>query len=145
MGRPSLYTPELMQEIYRRLSDGEPLRQICRGEGMPDPSTIWDWAKKDADISQAIARARELGEDAIADECMEIADDATNDWMLQRNGPALINKDNVLRSKLRIETRLKLLAKWNPKKYGDRTALEHTGPGGTELVVTLRSVLDDPK
>ena len=25
--------------------------------------------------------------------------------------------------KLQIETRLKLLAKWNPKKYGDRTTL----------------------
>ena len=30
--------------------------------------------------------------------------------------------------KLRIDTRLKLLAKWNPKKYGDKLA--HTGPEG---------------
>jgi hypothetical protein len=27
------------------------------------------------------------------------------------------------RSKLRIETRLKLLAKWNPKKWGDKLEL----------------------
>ena len=27
--------------------------------------------------------------------------------------------------KLRIDTRLKLLAKWNPKKWGDRMALDH--------------------
>jgi hypothetical protein len=38
--------------------------------------------------------------------------------------------------KLRIETRLKLLAKWNPKKYGDKLA--HTGASGDgpiELIV----------
>jgi len=29
--------------------------------------------------------------------------------------------------KLRIDTRLKLLAKWNPKKYGDKQAIEHSG------------------
>ncbi|MNT50547.1 hypothetical protein D3C72_1874720 [compost metagenome] len=29
--------------------------------------------------------------------------------------------------KLQIETRLKLLAKWNPKRYGDRMTQEHVG------------------
>ena len=36
--------------------------------------------------------------------------------------------DMVEHRKLRIETRLKLLAKWNPKKYGDKLA--HTGADG---------------
>jgi hypothetical protein len=31
-----------------------------------------------------------------------------------------LNSEHIQRSKLRIETRLKLLAKWNPKKYGER-------------------------
>ena len=37
------------------------------------------------------------------------------------------------RSKLRIHTRLQLLAKWNPKKYGEKLALEHSGKVATGL------------
>jgi hypothetical protein len=29
--------------------------------------------------------------------------------------------------RLQVDTRLKLLAKWNPKKYGDRQQLDHGG------------------
>ena len=36
-----------------------------------------------------------------------------------------LNGEHVQRSKLRIETRLKLLAKWDPRRYGDRLALDH--------------------
>jgi hypothetical protein len=72
-----------------------------------------------AGLSVAIARAREIGYDAIAEDCLRIADDASNDWMETEHGPRL-NAEHVQRSKLRIETRLKLLAKWNPKKYGER-------------------------
>lgn len=129
MGRPSSFTPEIVKEIVQRLSDGEPMRQICRSEGMPDASTVWDWCQNRPEVSQAIAHARNLGEDAIAEDCFEIADDARNDWMesLGEEGKPIgyrLNGDHVQRSKLRIETRLKLLAKWNPKKYGDRIQQE---------------------
>jgi hypothetical protein len=58
----------------------------------------------------------------MAEDCLRIADDAVNDWMETEHGPRL-NGEHVQRSKLRIETRLKLLAKWNPKKYGEKLAL----------------------
>ena len=35
-----------------------------------------------------------------------------------------LNGEHVQRSKLRIETRLKLLACWNPSKYGNKTILQ---------------------
>lgn len=124
----SKYTVEIAQEICRQLAEGIPLRQICRQEGFPEWRTIYDWMVKDdaavaagggAGLSAAIARAREIGYDAIAEDCLRIADDAVNDWMDTEHGPRL-NAEHVQRSKLRIETRLKLLAKWNPKKYGER-------------------------
>ena len=34
------------------------------------------------------------------------------------------DREVTSRSKLRVETRLKLLAKWNPKKYGEKVALD---------------------
>lgn len=107
---------------------------------MPHRNTVRNWSESEPDISVRIARAREDGEDRLAAECLEIADDSTNDYIETKHGPQL-NAEHVQRSKLRIETRLKLLAKWNPKKYGDRLELA----GKVEIPQTvLRSVLDEP-
>lgn len=125
----STYDPAIARIICEQLSEGVPLRQICReNEGFPAWRTVYDWMSRDAELAARIAHARDVGYDRIAEECLEIADDATNDWMekLDQKGNAVgwqLNGDHVQRSKLRIETRLKLLAKFNPKKYGDRVGV----------------------
>jgi len=125
IGRPSKYTPELAAEICERLSNGEPLRQICRDEHMPAWTAIYAWSAKDAVLSERIARAREMGFDAIAEEALIIAD--TPEWGLTEsvgpNGQTVTKQDMLGHRKLRIETRLKLLAKWDPKRYGERLSL----------------------
>lgn len=124
VGRPSLFTDELAAEIVERLSKGEPLAQICRDDHMPHPSTVRDWQTKDEPFSLAIARAREDGFDAIALECLEIADDGSNDTKLVgEDKHEVCDSEWISRSKLRVETRLKLLAKWDPKRYGDKLAI----------------------
>lgn len=130
-GRPSKFTQAVADEIVERISAGETLRSVCRDEHMPAWQTIYDWLHKNEEFSGRIARARELGEDAIAQECVDIADNAVNDWMerLDKDGAGVgwqLNGDHVQRSKLRIDTRLKLLAKWNPKKYGERVQQDLT-------------------
>lgn len=131
IGRPTKRTPEVEAEIIRRISEGEPLAQICREDGMPGLSTVYDWEAKDEALSGAIARARIAGFDMIAQEALAIADDADPDVDVQR-------------SKLRIETRLKLLAKWDPKRYGEMVKTEHSGPNGGEIpfAVIERRVVD---
>lgn len=127
-GRPSLYTPALIEEIFQRIANGEPLRQICRDEHMPHWNTVYDWLERDQSLSVRFARARERGEEAIAAECLDIADSAKNDWMEahgQDDAGYKLNGEHIQRSKLRIETRLKLLAKWNPKKWGEKVDLNH--------------------
>ena len=131
-GRPSKYSPEIAQQMCEMLSEGIPLREICRMDGFPAWQTVYDWMYRDdalgddgVGLSRAIARAREIGYDNMAEECISIADDASNDWMerLDKDGRSvgwMLNGDHVQRSKLRIETRLKLLAKFNPKKYGEK-------------------------
>ena len=125
---------EIEDEIVRRLSDGEPLRSICRDEHMPAWRTVYDWISADSDFSARIARARETGADAIAEDILDIVDDSRNDWMEKKNNDGdcighQLNGDHVQRSKLRAEMRLKLLAKWQPKKYGDKIQadLNHSG------------------
>ena len=141
-GRPSKYTPEIAQQIVERLSNAEPLRQICRDEGMPDWRTIYDWMYRDdkevalgrgVGLSAAIARAREIGYDAMAEECLIIADTPKIGFKKTFNSGSeededsmtVVEEDMLGHRKLQIETRLKLLAKFNPKKYGDRQILSN--------------------
>lgn len=122
MVMPTLRTPDLEQNILARLSQGEPLAVICRDEGMPHPSTWRDWCDTDQTLAIAYARAREDGFDAIAIEALDIADETKHDTKLVgRDGEEheVANNEWISRSKLRVETRLKLLAKWDPKRYGD--------------------------
>ena len=96
-------------EILPQLSEGKALAAILRdGDNMPEITTIWDWMNADPAISQSITRAREDGGDKIAADCLEIADSDAPDMVA------------VQKQKLRIETRLKLLSKWHPKRYGDK-------------------------
>lgn len=125
-GRPSKYTPEIATSIIEQLSDGIPLREICRQDGMPAWRTIYDWLDKDEELSARVARARLLGYDAIAEQCVDIADDSTQDYVETEKGKAY-NSEHVQRSKLRVETRLKLLACWASSKYGNKQHLEHSG------------------
>ena len=128
MARPSKFTPELLEEICARLSRGEPLAAICRDEGMPADRTVRDWIEQKSEVSAAIARAREAGEDWLAAECLVIADttEVGVETTTKANGDTETREGDMLgHRKLRIDTRLKLLAKWNPKKWGDRMALDH--------------------
>jgi hypothetical protein len=131
IGRPSSYDPVVAEKICELLSEGVPLREICRMEGMPAWRNIYFWMARDEDLSAHIARAREMGYDNIAEECLDIADNSNNDWMNRevRNARGqieiqrVVDTEHIQRSKLRIETRLKLLAKWKPEKYGDKTII----------------------
>lgn len=134
IGRPSKRTPEICAEICERLSTGEPLAAICRDDHMPDPSTVWDWAKSDPNLSQDIARARESGFDALAAQCIEIADDERHDWRMTKKG-VIMNEVAVSRAKLQVETRLKLLAKWDPKRYGDKIDVNANHSGEVKIII----------
>lgn len=126
MGRPSTYSPEVVDAICERLSAGEPLAAICRDEGMPAARTVRDWEAQRPDVAAAIARAREEGEDVMAADCLAIADDGRRDYTVDDEGHKTVDHDHIQRSKLRIETRLKLLAKFNPKRWADKTQTEVT-------------------
>ncbi len=133
-GRPSKWTEPTAAEICRRLSTGEPLAAICRDEHMPHPNSVREWTKARPDFAEAVTQAREAGFEALAAECLTIADDTAGDVIETDYGPR-VDSENIQRSKLRIETRLKLLSKWYPQKYGDKIEIEKTGP--PEFVVVI--------
>ena len=151
-GRPSKYTPELAREICERLSEGEPLRAICRDRHMPAWRTVYDWMGRSEDLSAAIARARDIGCDKLAEECLEIADTPQmgkrTTYMSgaeeKEDSMTVTEEDMLGHRRLQIETRLKLLAKFHPTKYGDKALqIELNDPTKTnqEAKAVLREVL----
>lgn len=140
-GRPSKYTPELIEEICERLSKGEPLAAICRDEGMPGVQTVYDWINEREPVSVAIARAREVGEEAIAASVLDIVD-AEPARVATMHGDQ-IDSGDVANRKMRAEYRLKLLAKWNPKKWGDR--IDHTTGGNPIPTPVINLAHDRPQ
>lgn len=89
-------------------------------------------------LAIAYARARDAGFDAIAVECLDIADNTANDTIKDdEDGTPRPNSEWITRSRLRVDTRLKLLAKWDPKRYGDRQLIgsdpENPLPGGFDI------------
>ncbi len=129
-GRPSLYTEALAAKICRRLAEGEPLRSICRDKAMPNKATVLRWLadKANADFRDQYVHAREMQADALFDEALEIADDASGDWSTDKDGKKTLDHEHVQRSRLRVDTRKWAAGKLAPKRYGDK--LQHTGEGG---------------
>ena len=147
-GRPTKYTPEIAKEICQQLADGIPLRQICRQDGFPAWQTVYDWMYRDdalgeegVGLSRAIAHARELGQDAIAEDIFNEV--SMEPERILSEGGGRIDSGYVQLIKARAEIKLKLLAKWNPKRYGDRVALagDAENPLKTQVDVTLFDTL----
>lgn len=112
---PQPVNQEIADEICEWIRQGKTLREFCRQDGKPSWRTVYDWLEKDEGFATRFARAREDGHEVLAQECQQIADENCVDHV------------DVQRNRLRIETRLKLLAKWNPKKWGDKQAVDHNG------------------
>jgi hypothetical protein len=94
-------------DICNQLAEGKSLRAICREMGKPE-STVRYWLNKDEDAFAHSARARELGCDALADECLEIADGVE---------PADVKR-------IRIDTRIRLIGKWS-QRYSDKVTVKN--------------------
>lgn len=122
MARPTQYTPEqFLPEILQWIGEGKTLRSYCLQQGKPSYGTVYDWLEQGEDVISLFAQARVKGQDAIADECIEIAD----------------TEEDANRAKVRIWTRLQLLSKWNPKKYGERIAQDLSVSGAIQILSTI--------
>ena len=136
-GRPSKFTPDIAEAICQRIAEGESLRSVCRGDDMPDKSTVLRWLDDNEEFRDQYARAREAQADHFAEEIIEIADDATNDFMERKRKDGsletALNAENIQRSRLRVDARKWLMARMAPKKYGSR--IVHEGDENDEQII----------
>lgn len=110
-----MLTPELSATICEWLSTGNSMASLCAKPGMPDYSTIKRWQAADEQFRADSASARDSGTHWIADDTLRIADDVDIDPQHKR---------------IMVDTRLRLIGKWNRKDYGDKVSQEISGPDG---------------
>ena len=139
--------------ICDRIAEGEGVRQITADQkaGMTERNFYYLLRAGDEDLFQRYARSREIQADRMAEEILEIADDATNDFMEKRGKDGRkkveFNSENVNRSRLRIDTRKWLAGKLKPKVYGDKQILDVThnleNEDDEELLARAKKLADD--
>jgi len=111
----------IIKTVCEALARGEDLTAICESPELPSDRTIRNWAENQPEFGSAIAHARARGFDRIALNCRKIA----------RGDTEAGATGDVARDRLIVDTDLKLLAKWDPKRYGD--LLKLGGPNGEAL------------
>ena len=100
------YTPELAADICQRVSDGAPLREVCRAPGMPPESTVRQWARDDRNgFAGQYQAARMMQVECWADEII-----------ITGNRDDLEPHDK----RVRCDNLKWLLSKLAPKKFGER-------------------------
>ena len=114
MARPTIYTKELGEKICSQIAAGKSVRKMCKNPGMPSPASIFNWLL-DEDKKKFLkqyTQARNVQAELLFEELQEIADNQEGD---------------VMRDRLRVDTRKWYLSKVLPKKFGEKVGLEHSG------------------
>lgn len=115
------YGPEIREQILERMAQGESLSVICRTRGMPTRTTVLVWVTTEPEFERLYDRARQAMGDALAEQILEIADDASTD---------MSDPQSVNRAKLKVDTRKWLASKLFPRQFGDVVRNEVSGPAG---------------
>lgn len=122
----------VFRDLCTIIADGGPLRPELRVREI-GKSTFYDWVNAEPERKKLLQDARDDGEDAIAERLRQTArgkgdaegGDSTGD---------------VQRDKLIVDTDLKLLAKFNPKRWGDKVEL--AGDKDSPLTIVVRKLTD---
>ncbi len=113
IGRPTTVTPAVQDGICDIVAKGGTVREYCNKHKHVGYATVFNYMASESGekFREAFARAREIGTHAMAEQCVEIADEKGQDQM---------------RARLRVDTRLRLIGQWNRKTYGPKQDIDLT-------------------
>lgn len=140
MARPTIYTEELANKICDQLADGKSLSKICRAEEMPNRVTVYRWLAADDEFCNRYRGARQAQTETFLDDILDIADDGINDTIVDEDGNERVHHDHIRRSDLRIKTRMWIMERMAPSKYGKFIEPESNGEDDEPKRVVLEVV-----
>ena len=128
MGRPTKYTPELVELILERISTCTVgLRKLCKMHAdMPDIDTIYEWRNKYEDFSERYLNSRSKQAHYLAEQTKDIAEETLDYVFKDERGVSKIDSGIVAMQKFRMTTNTWLASRINPKEYGERIISEQS-------------------
>ena len=141
-GRPSDYSKELIEEICNNIaSSSKGIKLLCKENGhWPNKDTIFTWLKNNKEFSDQYAQAKRCQIEFLVDEVLEIADDASQDQLIDNEGKTIFNPQSVSRARLKIDTRKWLACKLVPRVYSNNPNDEHDS--NSKLLQEARELRD---
>lgn len=103
--------------IFQRLAEGESLKEIAVAWKLPKGRFVEWFSTQHSDLYDAALKVRAAD---LALEALEISDEQNE--VVTESGKTF--DPDVARDKLRVDTRLKLAAKWDRQRYGDSVRVE---------------------
>ena len=101
------YSKEIADRICLAVATSrDGIETICKAEGMPDFTTVYDWLHKRPEFADQYYAAKQFQMDLLADSCLARAEAADN--------------SNYNETRLQIDTIKWLASKLAPKRYGDK-------------------------
>ncbi|MFN8995952.1 MAG: hypothetical protein ACK5X3_20125, partial [Pseudomonadota bacterium] len=102
-----LDTPEIHEEICDRIVNGQAITAICKLEHMPHLELVYKWSSDpEHPMFARYERAVRIRAERWVDEILAIADDTTNDLIVDEMGSIIgSNNANIQRARLRVDTR----------------------------------------
>ena len=124
-GRPTAFNPETAEAICVLVAEGSSFESACETLGV-NVSTAYRWMLAQPGFREELYRARQVrGDWAFGEQILDIADNAADDWSYnEKTGKLLMNKELVLRSKIRIEARQFHMSRLHPQQWGDRQQVD---------------------
>jgi hypothetical protein len=134
------YTPEMGARVCEQVSQGFTLKQLAEMPQMPHMHTVFLWLARHEDFRTMYDAARSVQMESFIEECLEIADDGSNDYIDRVNPRTgeitqVPNYDHINRSRLRVDTRKWIAGKIVPNKWGERPQVELTASVKATFVV----------
>lgn len=133
---PWPFDEELGKEICEKVAcNTTSLRSLCKkNPHWPSDETIYKWRRENEKFAGMYAKAKAEQIEALVDETLEICNDSSEDYIVDDDGKLQFNKEHVMRSRLKVDTRKWLASKLVPRLYGDK--LTDT-PQGEALMLKL--------
>jgi hypothetical protein len=108
-GRPTLYSPELIEEFCGLIVDGMTIDRACKEAGMPSKRTIAYWLKEYPEFRREFEESVQFRNQCWMDECVDIAD------------APMVEGENIAKRKLRCDMR------WNQLRGARLKAVAQPG------------------
>ena len=116
-------TEKILNLIVRRFAEGKTFASIERLRGYPAASTIRDWRREIPEFASGLARAREERGESLAEQALDLADNATTADI------------SVRREQIRV--RQWYAEKADPVRFGDRVTVD------ADVVTTVKLDLNE--